>query len=1431
MMRCRISVCLLSMCLCAVPTARAATIVVLAGGDLQAALNAAQPGDVITLAPNATYTGNFVLPNKGAVNDYITIRSAAPDASLPPAGVRMTPAYADLLPKIKSGNSMSALQTATAANHWRLMFLEFQANKDGYGDIIALGVGDSTQTQLSQVPYALVLDRLYIHGDPVAGQKRGIALHSSDTTVINSWVSDCKAVSQEAQAISGFNGPGNYLIENNYLEGATQSFLLGGADPKIPNLVTTTVTFRSNHLRKPLAWRDPIIATPQGVTAVAAAGAGSLAAGTYYYKVQARVPAGQTNQASSTASVEVSATIAAGTTGGVTISWTPVAGAQDYVVYGRAAGAENINWKTTNPYFTDTGAAGTTGSPASAAKWMVKNIFELKNAQDVVVEGNVFENNWVAAQPGYAIVFTPRNQSGTAPWVAVQRVTFRHNIVRHTAGGVNILGTDNLAPSQQTNHIVMRDNLFDDLTSASWGSGSRPFQIGAGADTVTIDHNTVVTTDSTILWLYGAPSTSTVYTNNMSAHNTYGIFGSGSSSGIASINMYLPGGVVAGNVLAGGSASKYPAGNFFPTVSAWQSNFVNYAAGDYRLTAVSAYNSAGTDGKNLGADIDAVNAQTANALTGDNRTAPGMPHLQILPTGLPNGVFGQPYAAPLSCVGATGSCGWRVLNSSLPAGVTVDTVAGLIYGTPSAVETGVVTIEAYDTAFSTNAATATLTLTVDAPPFVMTMPAAKDGQVGVAYQLFPAVTGAIGSVTWSVASGTLPGGVGVDGLSGAITGTPSTWGTTSAVVQAQDSWGTNRTDAKTFTVTVAPSPIAVTTTALANGLYQTAYQASLGTSGGTGAVTWSSVGTLPAGVSLDPNGTINGTPTSIGTFTFDVTAQDANWPGNRATKTLSLTIDAPVFSVAIPQSPDASVGRSYQLTATASGNVGSVSWSIASGVLPAGLVFNAATGTISGVPTAWGTFTVVVQGTDSWGSNRSDAKPLTISVAPVTLVITTTALPHATYQTAYQATLTATGGTGALVWSALSALPAGLTLSPSGVINWTPGTVETVSLTVRASDANWVSSTDTKTLTLVVDPPILTVSVPSASTGGVGVVYQMAASSAGQVGAVAWSISAGALPPGVTINPATGVISGVPTSSGSFTATVQAQDSWNARVASATTTITIAPQPIAIATATLAAASVRQAYQATLQATGGTGLTTWTVAGGSLPAGLTLAANGVITGTPTAAGSFSFTVQAADAGWPGNVATRALSITVGAREIVLYASDASKIAGTWSLVADAAAAGGSRIWNQDKAAAKITTPIANPVNYFEITFQAEAGVPYHLWVRGKADASAWANDSVYVQYSGSLDATGAAAYRIGTTSARTVSIEQGTNAGLSGWGWSDDAWDALADSITFATSGTQTIRVQVREDGLSIDQIVLSAGTYQMTAPGAAKNDTTILSR
>ena len=1410
--------------------AGAATIAVPAGGNLQAALDAAQPGDVITLEPGATYVGNFVLRNKGAINDYITVRSAAPDAALPGPGMRMTPAYAAQLPKIRSSNSMSAMQTATAANHWKLMFLEFQANSGGYGDIIALGTNDSTQTLLSQVPYAFILDRVYVHGDPVMGQKRGLSLNSSDTTVINSYVSDCKAIGQDSQAIAGFNAPGKWLIENNYLEGAGENFLLGGADPTIQGLVTTDVKFLRNHLRKPLSWRDPIMATPAAPTAKAMPGGGTLAAGTYYYKVIARATAGQTSKAISKPSTEVSATIAAGTKGGVSITWTPVVGAAEYLVYGRVSGTQNVSWKTTTPYFTDNGAAGTAGTvTTSGTRWVVKNTFELKNAQDVLVEGNVFENLWVADQSGYPIVFTPRNQSGTAPWVVVQRVKFQNNLIRHTAGGVNILGIDNNDPSQRTNHILVSSNVFDDMIGATWGTGSRPFILGDGPEDITIEKNTVITSSSSIVYFYpaGKPSPRTSYTGNMSAHNAYGFFGDGSGIGMPTINAYMPQGQMTGNVLAGGKASNYPAGNFFPTVAAWQAEFVDYARGDYHLRLGSPYTG-------LGADIDILNAQTANALSGDNRVPPGTDRVSITTTELPNGVRQQPYSQSVVCTGGAGGCVWELQDSSLPNGIDFDPIAGLISGVPSDVQTGSVTLEAYDPTWPTSRASVTLALTIDAPDFVLTMPPAPGAQVGVHFELTPAVSGAMGSPTWSILSGMLPPGVLLDPFSGAIAGTPSQWGSFTTLVRALDSWGDSRTADAPITIAVAPATLAVDPSSLANAVYSTPYTGSISATGGSGSITWSvTSGHLPAGITLDANGTVNGTPTELGFFSVTVRVQDANWPDNVATGGSSLTVDPPSFSIAAPASPAATVGQMYHLTATATGNVGPVLWTIA-GSLPGGLSLDGSAGTIAGSPTTWGTFVVTLQGADSWGTGRVDARTLSIVVAPTALAISPAALATATYKSAYLATLTASGGTGAINWSVVSGrLPYGVALDrTSGVLSGTPTEVGAFAFEARAVDGNWEGDSDTAPFTLTVQPTPFTALIPSSATGRVGLPIQMAMTSAGEVGSVLWSVSSGSLPPGVALDSAAGIISGVPTTFGSFTVVVKAQDSWAAsRFVTGSFTTTVAPTALAITTATLASGRVGQSYQATLAATGGTGLTTWRVKDGVLPGGLTVGANGSISGTLTAVGTFSFTVEVTDAGWAGNVATGALTLTVGAREIVLYTASATRVAGTWSLVADASAAGGARVWNADAAAAKLTTALAGPANYFELTFQAEANVAYHMWMRGKADRNAWANDSIYVQFSGSVDATGAATNRIGTTGAAALSIEDGTNAGLAGWGWSDDSYGGFGNAMYFAASGPQTIRIQVREDGLSLDQIVLSANTYAATAPGTTKNDTTVLAR
>jgi hypothetical protein len=178
-------------------------------------------------------------------------------------------------------------------------------------------------------------------------------------------------------------------------------------------------------------------------------------------------------------------------------------------------------------------------------------------------------------------------------------------------------------------------------------------------------------------------------------------------------------------------------------------------------------------------------------------------------------------------------------------------------------------------------------------------------------------------------------------------------------------------------------------------------------------------------------------------------------------------------------------------------------------------------------------------------------------------------------------------------------------------------------------------------------------------------------------------------------------------------------------------------------------------------------------------------------------------------------------------DIVLRASEATLRAGAWTVVSDPTAAGEAALRNPDAGAAKLTVPLANPTNFFELTFDAAAATPYHLWIRGKADKNSWANDSVYVQFSDDLGPT--AMFGRGTTSAATVSIEDCTNCGVAGWGWQDHTYGGLAPNLVFDRAGQHTIRVQVREDGLMIDQIVLSPSTYLSKAPGALKNDNTIV--
>lgn len=227
-----------------------------AGGNLQQMLNAAQPGATIRLTAGATYTGNFILPAKTCsaglqACGVITITTTGTLSTR-----RIGPADAAQLPKLQApAGGGAAIATAPGAHHWTLVGLEVLPNPGGFGDLVQLGDGSSVQKTLVVVPHDLIVDRCYLHGDPVVGQKRGIALNSASTTILRSYISEIHVVGQDSQAIAGWNGPGPYTILDNYLEAASENLLFGGSDPSIPNLVPTNITIAANTLTKPVAWR------------------------------------------------------------------------------------------------------------------------------------------------------------------------------------------------------------------------------------------------------------------------------------------------------------------------------------------------------------------------------------------------------------------------------------------------------------------------------------------------------------------------------------------------------------------------------------------------------------------------------------------------------------------------------------------------------------------------------------------------------------------------------------------------------------------------------------------------------------------------------------------------------------------------------------------------------------------------------------------------------------------------------------------------------------------------------------------------------------------------------------------------------------------------------------------------------------------------
>ncbi|WP_238149828.1 putative Ig domain-containing protein [Dyella jiangningensis] len=610
------------------------------------------------------------------------------------------------------------------------------------------------------------------------------------------------------------------------------------------------------------------------------------------------------------------------------------------------------------------------------------------------------------------------------------------------------------------------------------------------------------------------------------------------------------------------------------------------------------------------------------------------PTITVAPATLVPMTVGATYAQNVTASGGTSGYSYAV-TGVLPAGITVSNT-GAISGTPTSAGTYTFTITANDSSTGSGPYTGSraYTVTVNAP--ALTLTPSSGGTANATAGSPVSATFAAGNgtspYTYVISAGALPAGVTLS-PTGTLSGSPSVAGNFNFTVTATDSStgaGAPFSISGSYTLAVVAPTITLSPGTLPLPAVGNPYsQAITASEGHPATFTYSvSSGLLPTGLALDVNtGMVSGTPTAAGNFNFTITATDSGgFTGSQA-----YTVNVGAGTVVL--NPGTLTGTAaetpYTHSFAASGGTAPYTYSLTSGSIPAGLALSSA-GVLSGTPTAAGTFNFTVKATDSstgTGAPFTATQSYSLTVSAPSITVSPSTLPPGTGGTGYNQTLTATGGSGSYTYSlSAGALPPGIGLSSSGVVSGTPTTAGTYNFTVTATDG--FSFTGSQSYTFTVNAPSISISPGTLPAGTGGVAFNQTLTASGGNGGYTFSLVSGALPPGIALSSA-GVVSGTPTTAGNYNVTVKVTDGFGF-TGSQAYTFTINAPSITLTPAAVPGGQVAVAYNQSLSASGGNGGYTYSLAAGALPPGVALSSAGSLSGTPSAAGNYSFTVKVTD---------------------------------------------------------------------------------------------------------------------------------------------------------------------------------------------------------